>query len=66
MKLSSILGLNARTQLFSYRFNTRKGKKVADSKIQTWRVLKKAGVPCTFRVSFGEDISGACGQLAGK
>jgi len=45
MKLSSILGLNARTQLFSYRFNTRKGKKVADSKIQTWRVLKKAGVP---------------------
>ena len=29
-------------------------------------ILKKAGVPCTFRVSFGEDISGACGQLAGK
>lgn len=45
MKISSILGLNARTQLFSYRFNTRKGKKIADSKIQTWRVLKKAGVP---------------------
>lgn len=45
MKVSNILGLNARTQLFSYRFNTRKGKKVADSKIQTWRVLKKAGVP---------------------
>jgi len=45
MKISNILGLNARTQLFSYRFNTREGKKVADSKIQTWRVLKKAGVP---------------------
>ncbi len=45
MKLSSILGLNARTRLFSYRFNSRKGKKIADSKIQTWRVLKKAGVP---------------------
>lgn len=44
MKLSSILGLNARTQLFSYRFNTRKGKKIADSKIQTWRVLKKSAV----------------------
>ena len=29
-------------------------------------ILKKAGVSCTFRVSFGEDISGACGQLAGK
>ena len=45
MKLSNILGLNARTQLFSYRFNTRAGKKIADSKIQTWKVLKKAGVP---------------------
>ena len=29
-------------------------------------ILKKSGVSCTFRVSFGEDISGACGQLAGK
>ncbi len=45
MKLSSILGLNARTQLFSYRFNSRERKKIADSKVQTWRVLKKAGVP---------------------
>ena len=41
----------------------------ASSKEQMRRffdILKKAGVPCTFRVSFGEDISGACGQLAGK
>ena len=45
MKLTNILGLNARTQLYSYRFNSRAGKKVADSKIQTWRVLKKTGVP---------------------
>ncbi len=29
-------------------------------------ILKKAGVSCTFRVSFGEDIAGACGQLAPK
>ena len=29
-------------------------------------ILKKPGVSCTFRVSFGEDISGACGQLAGN
>ena len=29
-------------------------------------ILKKAGISCTFRVSFGEDIAGACGQLAGK
>lgn len=27
-------------------------------------ILKKSGVSCTFRVSFGEDIAGACGQLA--
>jgi alpha-L-glutamate ligase-like protein len=44
MKLSSILGLNARTQLFAYRYNTRRGKNIADSKIQTARVLKKAEV----------------------
>lgn len=44
MKLSSILGLNARTQLFAYKYNGPKGKKIADSKIQTARVLKAAGV----------------------
>jgi len=45
MKTSSILGLNARTQLFAYKYNTKRGKNIADSKIQTARVLKKAGVP---------------------
>lgn len=45
MKVSSILGLNARTQLFAYRYNTKRGKNIADSKIQTARALKKAGVP---------------------
>jgi len=45
MKISSILGLNARTQLFAYRYNTRRGKAIADSKIQTARMLRKAGVP---------------------
>jgi len=45
MKLSSILGLNARTQLYAYRYNSVRGKKIADSKIQTARVLKKAEVP---------------------
>ncbi len=44
MKLSNILGLNARTQLFTYKYNTRSGKNIADSKIQTSRVLKKANV----------------------
>lgn len=45
MKVTSILGLNARTQLFAYKYNTKGGKNVADSKIQTARVLKRAGVP---------------------
>ncbi|MEK7453046.1 MAG: 23S rRNA (adenine(2503)-C(2))-methyltransferase RlmN [Patescibacteria group bacterium] len=29
-------------------------------------ILKKAGVSTTFRISFGEDISAACGQLSTK
>ena len=45
MKISSILGINSRTQAFAYRYNSRKGKNIADSKIQTARVLKLAGVP---------------------
>jgi alpha-L-glutamate ligase-like protein len=44
MKIPSILGLNARTQLFAYRYNSKRGKNIADSKIQTARILKKAGV----------------------
>lgn len=44
MKLSSILGLNARTQLFAYKYNTRRGKNIADSKLQTARMLKSASV----------------------
>ena len=45
MKLINILGLNARSQLFTYRYNNRQGKKIANSKIQTARVLKKTGIP---------------------
>jgi alpha-L-glutamate ligase-like protein len=45
MKISSILGLNARTQLFAYKYNSKRGKNIADSKIQTARVLRLAGVP---------------------
>lgn len=44
MKISNILGLNARTQFFTYKYNSRSGKKIAESKIQTARVLKRAGV----------------------
>lgn len=45
MKLSSILGLNARTRLYSYPYNTKKGKRIAASKLLTARVLKKAQIP---------------------
>ena len=30
------------------------------------KILEKHKIPVTFRVSFGEDISAACGQLAGR
>ena len=33
---------------------------------QFFDTLKKLGVSVTFRISFGEDILAACGQLAGK
>jgi alpha-L-glutamate ligase-like protein len=44
MKLSSILGLNARSQLYSYLYNSAKGKATADSKLATNRVLDKEGI----------------------
>ena len=44
MKASNILGLNARAQI-SYRYNRNWGKSVANSKIQTEKVLVKAGIP---------------------
>lgn len=45
MKISHILGLNSRSQLFSYPYNKVRGKAIAFSKIRTKRVLKKAGIP---------------------
>ncbi len=45
MKISSILGLNARAQLFSYRYNTAHGRRIAKSKILTKKYLGRAGIP---------------------
>jgi len=44
MKISSILGLNARGALFTGKYNSRKAKRIADSKLQTDRILRHAGV----------------------
>src|SRR3989344_2368187 len=44
MKISSILGLNSRGTLFTGKYNSRKAKRIADSKLQTDRVLRHAGV----------------------
>lgn len=44
MKASEILGLNARTQLYSYKYNRSKGKTIAASKLKTKKYLKKADI----------------------
>ncbi len=44
MKASAILGLNARAQI-SYKYNTNWGRSIANSKLLTKKVLKKAGIP---------------------
>lgn len=45
MKLSSILGLNARFQIFSFPYNSREGRRIAASKLLTAKVVSKAGMP---------------------
>ena len=45
MKFSDILGLNARTQVYSYPFNKPVGKDIATSKLSTKKILAKKGVP---------------------
>ena len=45
MKISEVLGLNARSQIFSYRYNSSKGKATAGSKIRTEKALSKAQIP---------------------
>lgn len=43
-KASSILGLNARGTLYTYRYNPRKATKIAASKLLTSKILEKAGI----------------------
>lgn len=44
MKISNILGLNARSQLYLTPLNKPRGRKIADSKLLMFKVLKKAGI----------------------
>lgn len=44
MKISSILGLNSRSALYTGVYNSSRAKKIADSKLLTHKVLKKAKV----------------------
>ena len=44
MKTRHILGMNARNRLY-LRLNKTQGRKIADSKLRTKKILKKAGLP---------------------
>ncbi len=44
MKLRDVLGLNSRNHLYTSRYNTLRGKKIANSKLLTKETLRKAGV----------------------
>lgn len=44
MKSSSLLGLNSRYVLFTSKYNSREGKKIANSKLLTARLLKKNNI----------------------
>src|SRR5689334_3502700 len=45
MKVSSILGLNARSQLYLTPLNKPKARRIADSKLLMFRTFRKAKVP---------------------
>jgi alpha-L-glutamate ligase-like protein len=45
MRVSDVLGLNARANLFSYKYNKAVAKRKAGSKLATKRALSKANVP---------------------
>lgn len=45
MKISHILGINARSGEYSYLYNNKKGRNIADSKLLSARMLKKNEIP---------------------
>lgn len=59
-RISSILGLNARNHLFQSKYNSKRGKEIADSKLETKKFLEKHNIatPKLFGVfSSPEDVA---------
>lgn len=44
MKIGDVLGLNSRNHLYTSRYNTREGKRIANSKLLSKRTLRERGV----------------------
>lgn len=44
MQIKDVLGLNSRNHLYTSMYNSRTGKKIANSKLETKKVLHRAGV----------------------
>lgn len=49
---TDILGMNARNHLYQSKYNSRKAKRIADSKLKTKKILRQAklGVPMLYRI----------------
>ena len=45
MRVTNILGLNSRASLFTGKYNSRKAKNIANSKIQTAKIMKANNIP---------------------
>src|SRR3989339_1279151 len=57
MQIKDVLGLNSRNHLYTSRYNSRAGKKIANSKLLTKQILKKAGirVPKSYAIITGTE-----------
>ncbi len=67
--LADLLGHNPRlyhVNLIKYHATGKFTASSKDKREHFMQILRDRGIPVTFRVSFGEDIDAACGQLAGK
>lgn len=56
MKSSHILGLNARNHLYQARYNSRRGKRIADSKLLTKKFLTRLKVPHPQLIAYFESV----------